>query len=215
MNGEQRAPLVFVDCETTGLDPDAQPWEVYALRRDPDGTDRELHLFVRHDPERAARLPARFREDYAARYTPADAVPRPDAAGLLARFLHTGPDAPAPHLVGVNPAYDAAVLGRLLLAHSHPLPWSHHLVDVLALAAGFLAGRGHPAPPPWRSDDLSAAVGVDVPTETRHTARGDALWALALYDAITTPDPLPLEPTATATATATKEPAPCPPTSPA
>jgi hypothetical protein len=190
VNGQQRAPLVFVDCETTGLDPGAQPWEVYALRRDPDGTTRELHVFVRHDLERATRLPVRFREDYAARYLAATAVPRPGAAVLLSRFLHTQTGTPAVHLVGVNPAFDAAVLGRLLLAHSHPLPWSHHLVDVLALAAGYLAGRGRPLPPPWRSEDVGAAVGAVAPTTGRHTARGDALWAMAIYDAVTTPHEL-------------------------
>jgi len=197
----QRAPLVFVDCETTGLDPQAQPWEVYALRRDPDGTSRELHVFVRHDLERAARLPVRFRADYAARYPATSAVPRSGAAVLLSRFLHTGADTPAVHLVGVNPAFDAAVLARLLLAHSHPLPWSHHLVDVLALAAGYLAGRGRPLPPPWSSDDIGAAVGAVAPTEGRHTARGDALWAMAIYDAVTTPHALAPHPTTKETTT--------------
>ena len=38
---------------------------------------------------------------------------------------------------------------------------------------------------PWRSDDLSAALGVEaVSPEERHTAMGDALWAKRIYDRV-------------------------------
>ena len=37
---------------------------------------------------------------------------------------------------------------------------------------------------PWKSDDLSAALGVTVSDEDRHTALGDAKWARAIYDAV-------------------------------
>ena len=38
---------------------------------------------------------------------------------------------------------------------------------------------------PWRSDDLSTAVEVEpAPEHERHTALGDARWALRIYDAI-------------------------------
>lgn len=33
--------------------------------------------------------------------------------------------------------------------------------------------------------DLARAVGVEPPTDERHTAMGDARWAMAVYDAIT------------------------------
>lgn len=43
--------------------------------------------------------------------------------------------------------------------------------------------------PPWRSDDLSRACGVEPPTpEERHTALGDARWVKRWYDFITTGD---------------------------
>lgn len=40
--------------------------------------------------------------------------------------------------------------------------------------------------PPWRSDDLSRTCGVEPPSDDeRHTALGDARWALRWYDAMT------------------------------
>ena len=55
------------------------------------------------------------------------------------------------------------------------------------LAVGWLcAWDGRPGIPPWRSDDISTALGVPPPAkDTRHTALGDAAWALAIYDHIT------------------------------
>jgi hypothetical protein len=37
---------------------------------------------------------------------------------------------------------------------------------------------------PWNSDDLSAALGVTVSDEDRHTALGDAKWAMRIYNAV-------------------------------
>jgi hypothetical protein len=39
-------------------------------------------------------------------------------------------------------------------------------------------------PLPWKSDDLSAQLGVTVSEEDRHTALGDARWSLAIFDAV-------------------------------
>lgn len=41
------------------------------------------------------------------------------------------------------------------------------------------------APLPWKSDNVSRVCGVEPPSEQeRHTAMGDALWAMRLYDRI-------------------------------
>ena len=70
-------------------------------------------------------------------------------------------------------------------------PATYHLIDVEALAVGWVCAwdrtDGRPGiTPPWRSDDLSTALGVPPPAkDTRHTALGDAAWALAIYDHIT------------------------------
>lgn len=40
--------------------------------------------------------------------------------------------------------------------------------------------------PPWKSDELSRACGVEPPVETeRHTALGDARWVMRWFDALT------------------------------
>ena len=79
--------------------------------------------------------------------------------------------------------------------------WHYHLIDVEALAVGYLAGRGWPLDHwgdpggetarmfdprnlPWKSDDLSAALGIRITDDDRHTALGDARWARAIYDAV-------------------------------
>ncbi len=118
------------------------------------------------------------------------------------------------HLVGAVPNFDADVLSARMRANGICPSWHYHLCDVEALAVGWLNGRrarqneivdayplendGKEAPglvrwndpikhasPPWKSDDLSAALGIKVSDEDRHTALGDAKWAMAIYDAVT------------------------------
>jgi DNA polymerase III epsilon subunit-like protein len=118
------------------------------------------------------------------------------------------------HLVGAVPSFDADVLGARMRAHGILPSWHYHLVDTEALTVGWLNGRrarqneivdgyplennGEPAPGlvrwndpvllaglPWNSGDLSAALGVTVSEQDRHTALGDAKWCRAVYDAVT------------------------------
>jgi hypothetical protein len=58
-------------------------------------------------------------------------------------------------------------------------------VDVENLAVGYLAGIGSVFTPPWNSDRLSEALGLEPVDESeRHTALGDARWAMRIYDAV-------------------------------
>lgn len=43
------APLCFVDCETDGVHPGRQPWEVAIIRREPDGPQDVVRFFVELD----------------------------------------------------------------------------------------------------------------------------------------------------------------------
>lgn len=101
------------------------------------------------------------------------------------------------HLVGAVVSFDAERLSRLLRRLGQCPMWHYHLVDVEGLAAGYLAGRHRGlspegptddraalAAPPWKSEDLSRAVGIDPEQFDRHTALGDARWAKAIYDAV-------------------------------
>jgi hypothetical protein len=182
--------LVFMDTECTGLSLDDDIWEFAAIRRDPDGSEHSLHLFIDHDREKCARLPESFRTDHYTRWPGNEvSIGEDEAAQKIVEF--TGKD--RPHVVGAVPNFDTERLALLLGRYGHKPGWHYHLIDVENLAVGYLAGRasltfgeGWWTPPlPWDSDDLSRAVGVEPPTDERHTAMGDVRWCMALYDAIT------------------------------
>lgn len=106
------------------------------------------------------------------------------AARTVAKWTHGA------HLVGVNPGFDAETLAKLLRGEGLIEAWHYHLVDVAAMAYGAMSAAVRPLPSPvtlpWKSDELSRAWGVEPPSEEeRHTALGDARWALRWYAALT------------------------------
>lgn len=223
-------PLCFIDTETDGVHPGRKVWEVAAVRREADGTENEIAFFVDIDLETSDPFGlqvGRFYQrhpwgrylsgelpDFSFALVDDDTMLRQrDAAETVARFTHGA------HLVGAVPNFDAEVLARLLRDNTLTPAWHHHLIDVEAMAVGWLNGlaaarvldtpipRDRPAhesageylrdkswravatantTPPWKSDELSRACGVEPPAEDeRHTALGDARWAMRWYDAIT------------------------------
>lgn len=192
--------IVFLDTETLGLDIDAPIWEIAAIRRDDSDRDTALHLFVRHyaDPWLDG-FPEQFAADYRSRYVKAEAVHPLEAAEAIAAFMHD-----RPHIVGAVPDFDTTRIRHQLLRPNRIAdPWHYHLIDVENLVVGWLHGvaaraidearmRGEePLPglvdrpgPPYKSDELSRAVGVNPDDFERHTALGDALWVRAQYDAV-------------------------------
>jgi hypothetical protein len=189
------APIVFLDTETTGLDPDAHIWEVAAIRRDPDGAMTEYHAFVHHNLDQANQLPEQFRADHDARYRPDQAIASVELVNEL-RDLFAAPDdyRLRAHVIGAIPNFDTERIGQLMRHHGAGIPWHHHLMDAETLAIGWLRGArwalsqhrapvGEPFPgPPWDSDALSLALGIDPDQFERHTAMGDVRWAMAIYD---------------------------------
>lgn len=154
-------PLVFLDTETDGVHPNRRVWEVAMIRRDDDG-QRERSFFVGVPPLCAH-----------------------DAAKEVMSWTFGA------HLVGAVPNFDAEALARLLRAEGYLPSWHYHLIDVEAMAVGWLFGT-YPngaalvGEPPWKSDDLARACGVEPPTDDeRHTALGDTRWAMRWYDAMT------------------------------
>lgn len=214
------APVCFVDTETTGLHPDRhQIWEVALIT--PDGAEHvwqfpvlnELDadpfaLEVGHYWDRrwsqdaeVATSNAVFRASspYARRTGfPDQGKAVPPSRGWCEHFRDLTAGC---HLAGAVVSFDEERLRRLLQRYGVLHRWHYHLVDVEALAAGYLAGqwRGYAncgqralvdpddreaARPPWDSDQLSRRVGV-IPTDfDRHTALGDAKWARAIYRAV-------------------------------
>jgi DNA polymerase III epsilon subunit-like protein len=185
--------LVFIDCETTALGPNARPWEVSFIRREPSGGEYRHSLMVGDidlsDADPKSLEISGFYERHPNYNVNSVALTRPEEAIAQSVEAHTR-DA---HLVGVNPAFDAGVLDRMLRRHGRIPRWHYHLIDVPAVALGYLAGaldHDGMAPYvipsiPYRSDDLSRQCGVEPPApEQRHTADGDAEWAMRWFDEI-------------------------------
>lgn len=99
--------IVALDTETTGLGIDDHIWEIAAIRRDEDGQEKVLHLFVEHDVEKITALPERFRLDHADRYDPVMSWLPKSAVRTLARFVGDGA-----HVIGLNPRFDIERLER-------------------------------------------------------------------------------------------------------
>lgn len=202
------APICFVDTETDGVHPGRQAWEIAIIRRDA-GKDVEIRFFVEIDLSTAdpfglrvgrfySRHPlGRYLSDVGCRSVPTDGLhylAAVDAAHAVARWTHGA------HIVGAVPNFDSEVLASLLRAHGLTPAWHYHLIDVENLAVGYLHGRADENPGggisgavslPWDSQQLSRACRVDPPGEDeRHTALGDARWAMRLYDAVVNAVPL-------------------------
>lgn len=197
--------IVFLDTETLGLSIDAPIWEFAAIRRrhvadvEPsmfadvpadEWIEEELHLFIHHDPDGwIDDLPDSFADDYRNRFDDGAAFSKQGAAHSIASFLGG-----RPHIVGAVPSFDTQRISHQLLApRGIQDPWHYHLIDVENVVAGYLAGRASrgdvdaalaPFTPPYRSDELSAAIGVDPTQFDRHTAMGDVKWVRAQWDAV-------------------------------
>jgi hypothetical protein len=187
------APLCFIDTETDGVHPGRRVWEVAAVRREPDGTERTYEAFVDIDLSTADPFGLGVGGFYArhpdGRFLAGGgdgdlgkAVSPFQAAYEIARITHGA------HLVAAVPSFDAEVLAALLREHQLAPAWHYHLICVENLAVGALAARGTPIVAPWKSDELTEALGVEPGTpEEKHTAMGDVAWAMRMYDAVMNP----------------------------
>jgi DNA polymerase III epsilon subunit-like protein len=163
--------LAFIDCETTGLDPERhEPYEVAIIV---DKVEHHWWLPV----ELAVADPGALRISRYYERTP-DTASLPHEAALQIARVTAGA-----HLVAAVPSFDAAFIGAFLRQCGCPPAWHYHLVDVEALVAGRLR-----IPPPWKSDDLSRQIGIEPPGEDdRHSALADARWAKQLYERVMQP----------------------------
>jgi hypothetical protein len=220
--------VCFVDTETTGLDPERhQIWEVALITP---GGDEHVSQFpivelsadpfaleVGHYWERqwgsdsteisaTAAIFDAHKPSSRRKFFPKEgrAVTPGEAWARYFRDLTAGC-----HLVGAVVSFDEERLRKLLRSRGVLPRWQYHLIDVEALAAGYISaqcvgeandgvGRGTVSVldenelvithidgrPPWNSGWLSRAVGVDPEGFDRHTALGDARWAKAIYEAV-------------------------------
>jgi hypothetical protein len=190
--------LVFLDTETTSLRPDRRAWEIGLIVRA--DHDAEHHFFVDAgdldlgNADLGALRVGRFHARHPHSTGDMAVTIWPEWAALReVERLTRGA-----HIVGAVPHFDAEVLAARMRANGLCPSWHYHLIDVEALAFGYLAaaraaGEKADLPVlPWSSDELSLALGVAPSEDARHTALGDARWARDLYDAVTeAPEPAP------------------------
>jgi hypothetical protein len=189
--------VVFLDTETTGLDADRHElWDIAIIEED--GTEHEWHVHPQHlyrADETAIRL-TRYYERVAAAGTrevvrkegyPEREVKRQESAfwtptGRRRIAWEIANLTANKHIVGAVPSFDVpflrAFMGEDGTAGYVPA-WHYHLIDVETLIAGRLR-----LAPPFDSDDLSRAIGVEPEEFERHTAIGDARWVRAQYRAV-------------------------------
>ncbi|MFE9286628.1 3'-5' exonuclease [Streptomyces olivaceus] len=200
------APLAFIDCETTGLNPDTHSmWELAVIRRE-NGTDTEHLWQIRlanweiEQAEPKAMEINRYRErnalpdDYqVGDMTHACGLPHPMKRDELRDQLRGMLDGAV--LIGSNPAFDASFLKVFL----ETVPWHYRTIDIATLAAGRKLGQvdmvlrtggkqldSDIVEFPLSSRNLSRWVGVEPPgDDVAHTALGDARWARDVFDAVT------------------------------
>ncbi len=173
--------LAFVDIETIGLDHRRhQPWEIgLILRSDHYGPDTEHSWNLLVDLGKAdpmALTVSRF-------YERSDAmlISHPArAAEQFARLTHNAV------LIGANPAFDAGFLEKWLRDNGACPGWHYRVVDVEAMAIGYLAARDWSQAAslgvPWHSNALFATLGLDLTNYERHTALGDCRLVRDAYD---------------------------------
>jgi hypothetical protein len=180
---------VFTDCETTSLRPDRRAWEIAAIVREPGQPDAEHHWFIDADDldlgnaDLIALNIGRFFERHPqARLDREPEVTEycdeSDAMRELEAITRGA------HLIGAVPNFDADVYAARMRAHGICPSWHYHLCDAENLIVGYLAGKGTVLLPPWKSDDLAAALGLKVSEDQRHTAMGDARFVRDIWDAI-------------------------------
>jgi DNA polymerase III epsilon subunit-like protein len=184
------ATVAHVDCETTGLDPRVhEPWEVAAIV----GQVEYLWSWRPAPGVMACADPKALEVGRFHARAPkiADGSER-SAAYTIAAVLEG-------HVIaGSNPQFDAGMLRGWLRRWHLDLNVHDTVIDVTAMAAGWLHGRlgvdltqfkddadGWHIPP-YKSYQLSRLVGIDPPTDSEaHTALGDASWTKQLYEHIT------------------------------
>jgi hypothetical protein len=180
--------ICFIDIETLGLHPDAPIWEFAAIRRfhaDPvdDGKEDRTQFFIRHEPGPFYDdLPEEFQKDYQNRYTRSDALTESSAA-IMIHIVTRGAK-----IVGCNPGFDLERLTKLLVRNRITPEWHYHPLDITSIALGYYAAVDEKPPtPPWRSEQMAEAVGVETADYKRHTAMGDVVWVRAQWDAVMHP----------------------------
>ncbi|MFE7462322.1 3'-5' exonuclease [Nocardiopsis terrae] len=185
---------VYLDCETTGLNPRIHhPWEIAVIVEEPGQPTREESVLLPVDltdaDPKALDIGGFWdRHPQGTDSYPGDVEEPRVVARALARLLADAV------VIGSNPMFDKDMIAPFLAEHGQPWAAHYRTVDVITLGAGRLMGHlpqdlptlGYQHPTlPYRTTDISRAFGVDPSDYARHTALGDCRWVRDLYRAIT------------------------------
>lgn len=181
------SPIVFLDTETTGVHPEREVWEIGMIRRDSDGSEQPLQLFLEVDLAKAdlrgleiggfyerhpmgrylAGLDPSFPEPaYEWNGEPiGEYVIRQVAAAQVARVTHKA------HIVAAVPSFDTEVLATLLRDHLLVPAWHYHIIDAETLMIGYLAGRNVEASRHAPIAEMAAFRIPDLPWDSEQLSR--------------------------------------------
>ena len=159
--------LVAIDTETSSLDDDRLPWEVYARHVE---TGAEVHLHIAlpegtwFDPQ-ADRVNRRLERHGVTR----PLVEPLKAVRTLESFLRDRA------FLGSKPSFDQEAMENLFALIGHLPTWSHRYVDVPSLVSGHLGNQV------FGLKEATLMMGFAWNEFRAHSARFDAHAALAIY----------------------------------
>lgn len=173
-NAAEPLPPVFVDIETTGIDPRrSKPYDITIIVPQPPRRPRVIQLML---PVTALDCDEGIPRDLYLRNLPG--LPKPTDPAVAARIIA---EATAGRVIcGNNVRFDVNLLTDLLLDNGITPTWHYQLDEIESRAAQKLEA----GPPPWKSDALSAALGVDPKKFARHTSVGDARWSMRQWEVL-------------------------------
>lgn len=203
--------IIFLDTETTSLEPDRQVWEVGLIFRrhrqvgTPEFEDAEYQYIiedVKLDNANVRSLEIGGFFERHARVGHARGYNAYTAAEEFFRMFHGA------HVVGNVPSFDTIALENMLRAEGFIPTHHYHLLDIENLIVGYIRGiqnvsfnltdetsefledyYGEPllnydCQPPWNSEELSRLIGINPDNYRRHEALEDARWVRDSYDRI-------------------------------
>lgn len=165
----RQKPIVYVDCETGGLDEGHESFEFGFIRG-----DEELLIWLPFDPAKATQDALR-KNKYYLRKQECEAKHLHDPADAAWKIARITTDC---ILAGDNVQFDAGKLKRLLAQNGLKEAWYYHLLDVPTFAGGVLGMT-----PPWTSQDAADILGVKQDENEKHTALSDARRSKRVHEA--------------------------------
>lgn len=165
-------PTVFLDVETTGLDPVCDQILEVAMRGD------SYFHFALPINEITASAKALEVNRYFERKDELKAITVSEQLAL--NYFQRGLGGKV--VVGNNVQFDLRFIEAFLRrwwCGRNSTPWHYHPVDLKAL----VAGRYDLGPAPWSTNQIAEAVGIPLPADA-HSAVADCEWNRDVYDKV-------------------------------